>query len=311
MKVNITTIGGGTGTFNVLYGLKKNKDYNLAAIVSVSDSGGSTGEIRDQFGILPPGDIRRAIVALSEDTGIVRKLFEYRFKAGNRMSGHTIGNLLLTALTDITGDFEKGVQELSDMFDVHGKVIPVTLDDTQLGITLEDGTQIIGETNIDVPKHDANLEIQEAFLVGGGKLNPRAREVLINSDYIIIGPGDLYTSIVPNLLALGMKEAIQESRAKIIYICNIMTKHGETTDFQVKDFVDVIEKYIGKNKINYVLVNNAPIREELVQKYQQEENKQPVRITDMSIFTDAHYTIIERDVVNEADYIRHDPKKLA
>ncbi len=123
--------------------MKENKNYNLAAIVSVSDSGGSTGELRDQFGILPPGDIRRAIVALSEDTGIVRKLFEYRFKAGNRIAGHTIGNLLLTALTDITGDFEKGIQELSEMFDVRGKVIPVTLDDVQLGITLENGEQII------------------------------------------------------------------------------------------------------------------------------------------------------------------------
>ncbi|HBB27236.1 TPA: hypothetical protein DCZ36_01915 [Candidatus Gracilibacteria bacterium] len=311
MKVNITTIGGGTGTFNVLYGLKRNKDYNLAAIVSVSDSGGSTGEIRDQFGILPPGDIRRAIVALSEDTGIVRKLFEYRFKAGNRMSGHTIGNLLLTALTDITGSFEKGIQELSLMFDVRGKVIPVTLDDTQLGITLEDGTQIIGETNIDIPKHDANKGIRDAFLVGGGQLNPRAREVLVNSDYILIGPGDLYTSIVPNLLSEGMKEAIQESRAKIIYICNIMTKYGETNNFQVEDFVNVVEKYIGKNEIDYVLVNNAPIREELVLKYKQEENKQPVRITDISLFSNAPYKIIERDVVNEADYIRHDPEKLA
>ncbi|PIQ11946.1 hypothetical protein COW68_01300 [Candidatus Gracilibacteria bacterium CG18_big_fil_WC_8_21_14_2_50_38_16] len=311
MPTNITTIGGGTGTFNVLYGLKKNKDFNLAAIVSVSDSGGSTGEIRDQFGILPPGDIRRAIVTLSEDTGIVRRLFEYRFKAGNRISGHTIGNLLLTALTDITGDFEKGIQELSEMFDVRGKVIPVTLDDTQLGIILEDGTQIIGETNIDIPKHDANLEICDAFLVGGGKLNPRAREALINSDYIIIGPGDLYTSIVPNLLSEGMKETIQESKARIIYICNIMTKYGETNNFAVKDFVDVIEKYIGKNEIDYVLVNNAPIGEELAFKYKQEENKQPVRITDIKIFSGASYKIIERDMVNEADYIRHDPKKLA
>lgn len=227
------------------------------------------------------------------------------------MSGHTIGNLLLTALTDITGTFEKGIQELSEMFQVRGKVIPVTLDDTQLGITLEDGTQIIGETNIDIPKHDANQGIRDAFLVGGGKLNPRAREVLVNSDYIVIGPGDLYTSIVPNLLATGMREAIQESTAKIIYICNIMTKYGETNNFQVEDFVNVIEKYIGKNEIDYVLVNNAPIGEELVLKYKQEENKQPVRITDISLFSSAPYKIIERDVVNENDYIRHDPEKLA
>lgn len=227
------------------------------------------------------------------------------------MSGHTIGNLLLTALTDITGDFEKGIQELSDMFDVRGKVIPVTLDDTQLGITLEDGTEIIGETNIDIPKHDGNQGIRDAFLIGEGKINPRAREVLINSDYIIIGPGDLYTSIVPNLLAVGMREAIQESKAKIIYICNIMTKHGETNNFQVENFVEIVEKYIGRNTIDYVLVNNAPIGEELILKYKEEENKQPVRITDIEIFANAPYKIIERDLVNEADYIRHDPRKLA
>lgn len=295
----------------MLYGLKENKNYNLAAIVSVSDSGGSTGEIRDQFGILPPGDIRRAIVALSEDTGIVRKLFEYRFKAGNRMSGHTIGNLLLTALTDITGDFEKGIQELSLMFDVRGKVIPVTLDDTQLGITLENGEQIIGETNIDIPKHDGNLAIRDAFLIGGGKLNPRAKEALRNSDYIIIGPGDLYTSIVPNLLSEGIKEAIHYSNAKIIYICNIMTKYGETNNFEVEDFVDVIEKYIGEGEIDYVLVNSAPIRPDLAEKYAAEENKKPVQITDFTKFRGSSYKIIQRDLVNENDYIRHDPMKLS
>lgn len=310
MKINITTIGWGTGTFNVLYGLKKNPKYNLAAIVSVSDSGGSTGEIRDQFGILPPGDIRRAIAALSEDTGIVRKLFEYRFKAGNRMAGHTIGNLLLTALADITGDFEKGIEELGELFDMKGKVIPVTLDDIQLGITLENGTQIIGETNIDIPKHDANLGIRDAFLVGGGKLNPRAREAILNSDYLIIGPGDLYTSIVPNLLIDGIREAIHESNAKVLYICNVMTKHGETNNFEVEDFVRVIEKYIGEHTINYVLVNNAPIWEWLIERYRKYENKQPVQITDLSKFADKSYKIVERDVVSEDDFIRHDPKKL-
>lgn len=132
------------------------------------------------------------------------------------------------------------------MFDVRGKVIPVTLDDVQLGVVLENGERIMGETNIDIPKHDGNLAITDAFLIGGGGINPRAREVLRNSDYIIIGPGDLYTSIVPNLLSVGVKEAIHYSKAKIIYICNIMTKHGETNNFEVEDFVNVIEKYIGK-----------------------------------------------------------------
>lgn len=246
MPTNVTTIGGGTGTFNVLFGLKKNKRLNLAAIVSVADSGGSTGELRDEFGILPPGDIRRAVLALSEDSDIVRKLFEYRFRSGNRMSGHTVGNLLLTALADIAGDFEAGIEELCEMFDVRGKVIPSTLDDVHLGVRLENGETVIGETNIDVPKHDANLAIREAFLIGGGKLNPRAREAILNSDYVIVGPGDLYTSVVPNLLCEGMKETLQASLAKIVLVCNIMTKHGETDNYGVEDFVDVIERYVGE-----------------------------------------------------------------
>ncbi len=231
MKCNITTIGGGTGTFNVLSGLSKRQNLNLAAIVTVADSGGSTGELHDEFGILPPGDVRRAIVALADDTEVVRWLFEYRFKEGHSIAGHTVGNLLLTALTDIMGDFERGITELSDMFDVHGKVIPVTLDNVSLGVTLENGDWIVGESNIDVPKHDASIPIRDAFLLGGGRLNPRAKEAIENSDYVIIGPGDLYTSLVPNLLCAGMGDVLRTTRAKILYVCNIMTKHGETDGF--------------------------------------------------------------------------------
>jgi len=266
--------------------------------------------LRDQFGILPPGDIRRALVALSKDTGMVRKLFEYRFKEST-VKGHTIGNLLLTALADITGDFEEGIDVLSQMFNVQGKVIPVTKEKTQIGVTLENGEQIIGEVNIDIPKHDGNIQIQEAFLVEETDINPKAREALLNSDYIIIGPGDLYTSIVPNLLANGMKETITKSHAKVIYVCNIMTKFGETTDFCVEDFIAVIEKYLGRNQIDYVLVNNGIISEELTEKYAKLEQKIPVKIKNPDICLHQSFKIIERDLVNEEDYIRHSPKKLS
>ena len=255
MKCNITTIGGGTGTFHVLSGLGKNPDLNLAAIVSMADSGGSSGELRDEFGILPPGDIRRAIVALSGDTEIVRRLFEYRFKEGSGIAGHTVGNLLLTALSDIMGNFERGIEELSVMFDVRGKVIPVTLDDVSLGVTLENGEQIIGETHIDMPMRDVGIPIQEAFLLGGGRLNPRAREAIENSDYIIIGPGDLYTSIVPNLLCAGMGEALEAAHGKIVYVCNIMTQRGETEHFSDSDHVEVLHRHLGRPFIDTVLVN--------------------------------------------------------
>lgn len=310
MRSNITTIGGGTGTFNVLSGLSKHARHNLAAIVTVADSGGSTGELRDEFGILPPGDVRRAIVALSEDTEVVRRLFEYRFKVGKRIAGHTIGNLLLTALTDIMGDFERGIEELSEMFNVRGKVIPVTLDNVSLGVTLENGDRIIGETDIDVPKHDANIPIRDVFLLGGGRLNPRAKEAIENSDYVIVGPGDLYTSIVPNLLCHGMFDAIRNTNAKIVYVCNIMTKHGETDGFAVEDFVRILEQYVGEGTLDYVLVNNGELRADLLEKYES-EGKVPVRLRDRDGLQQKGIKVVERDFTSATDYIRHDPRKLA
>ncbi len=309
-KTNITTIGGGTGTFNVLSGLSRKSDLNLAAIVTAADSGGSTGELRDEFGILPPGDVRRAIVALAEDTEVVRRLFEYRFKEGKRIAGHTVGNLLLTALSDIMGDFERGIEELCTMFDVRGKVIPVTLDNVHLGVTLENGERIVGESEIDVPRHDANVPIRDAFLIGGGRLNPRAREAILNSDFVIIGPGDLYTSIIPNLLCEGMREALRETQARIVYVGSIMTKHGETDGFCLEDFVRVLEQHVGEDCLDYVLVNNGELRGDLLGKYQL-EGKAPVRLKRRETLIERGIKIVERDFTSDTDYIRHDPRKLA
>ncbi len=309
-KTNITTIGGGTGTFNVLSGLSRKNDLNLAAIVTAADSGGSTGELRDEFGILPPGDVRRAIVALAEDTEVVRRLFEYRFKEGKRIAGHTVGNLLLTALSDIMGDFERGIEELCTMFDVRGKVIPVTLDNVHLGVTLENGERIVGESEIDVPRHDANVPIRDAFLIGGGRLNPRAREAILNSDFVIIGPGDLYTSIIPNLLCTGMREALRETSARIVYVGSIMTKHGETDGFCVEDFVRVLEQHVGADCLDYVLVNNGELRSDLLDKYEL-EGKAPVRLKQREKLIERGIKIVERDFTSDTDYIRHDPRKLA
>ncbi|MBW7954366.1 YvcK family protein [Candidatus Gracilibacteria bacterium] len=321
-KINITTIGGGSGTFNVIYGLKKVFDEetrNLSTIIAMTDSGGTTGEIRDKYGVLPPGDIRRAICALASNTGMVRKLFEYKFKDETGViGGNKVGNIILAALGDITGSFEKGLDEACKFFDVEGKIIPVTLDDVHLGVEFEDGTKIIGEKNIDISdkndferSHNINQNVIDAFLVGGdGILNPKAREVILNSDYIILGPGDFYTSIVPNLLSKGMKEALKETNAKIIYVCNIMTKKGETTTYELKDFIDNIEKYAGE-VIDYVFVNNGHISEELALKYKIEEGKKPVKLKDYSLFEGKKYKIIERDFVDEGDVVRHHPLKLA
>ncbi|MDP2091316.1 MAG: YvcK family protein [Candidatus Gracilibacteria bacterium] len=310
-KINITTIGGGTGSYNVLSGLKRNLHFNLASVVTMSDSGGSTGKLRDEFGILPPGDLRRAILALSQEDVLLRKLFEYRFDKTSSVSGHTVGNLLITAMADITGDFEKGIVEISKMFRVKGKVVPVTLEKSDLVVVLDNGQEIFGETNIDCPAHNTDLCIKEAYLSPEVKVNPKAREVLENSDIIIIGPGDLYTSIVPNLLVKGVKKAIKNADAKVVYFCNIMTKNGETDGFEVENFVDVIEKYLGKGVLDYVVVNNGHISDEMEEKYKKEESKTPVKVKNIKDFKDKSYKIIERDLLNENDYVRHSPIKIA
>lgn len=318
MTLNITTIWWGTGTFNVLTGLKRNKDYNISAIVSVADNGGTTGAIRDQFGILPPWDIRRAIVALAKNTDMVRQLFEYQFNESWVIWGNKIGNILLTALVDITGDFERAINTLADMFDVKWRIIPVTLDDVHLGVRFEDGTEVIGEKNIDISdknpgerSHNPDQNITDAFLIWGKWiLNSHAREAIMNSDYIIISPGDLYTSIVPNLLSPGMREALENTTAKIIYVCNIMTKRWETTNMEVIDFINVIERYSWEDSLDYVIVNNGTIDDDIVDRYKREENKKPLKIKDCSLFHGKSYKLIERDLVSNTDYARHDPNKL-
>jgi uncharacterized cofD-like protein len=317
---NIVAIGGGAGTFNVLYGIKRNADYNISAIISVADNGGTTGAIRDKYGILPPGDMRRAIAALAKNTEMVRKLFEYSFKDEEWViGGNKIGNILLTALVDIAWDYEKAIEIMCEMFDVRGRVIPVSLEDVHLGVRFEDGVEVIGEKNIDISdknvferSHNIDQNITDAWLVGAeGNINPRAREAIINADYIIIGPGDLYTSIVPNLLSKGMQEALAMSTGKIIYICNAMTKRGETTNMEVIDFIDTIERYIHPGMLDYVIVNNGYISDEVVEKYKAEESKKPLKIKDYSLFANKSYKVIERDIVNDEDFVRHNPIKLA
>lgn len=321
-KINITTIGWGSWTFNAIYWLKKllpPETRNLATIIAMTDSGGTTWEIRDKYWVLPPWDIRRWICALARDTWIVRKLFEYKFKWENWVIGwNKVWNILLTALWDIKWSFEAWLDEACRMFQVEWKVIPVTLEDVHLWVKFEDWTQIIWEKNIDVSEtnpwektHNTNQNIIEAFLVWWEwKLNPRAQETIMSSDYIILGPWDFYTSIVPNLLSKWMKEALAKTPAKIIYVCNIMADKWETTTYELPDFIDNIEKYAWE-VIDYVLVNNWEISEELVKKYKEEEWKRPVKVKLWMNFDWKKYKVIQRDFVDESDYVRHNPTKLA
>ena len=304
---NIVVIGGGTGCFTVLSGLKK-YPVNLSAIVSMADSGGSTKILREDFGILPPGDVRRALVALSRSEKSISALFNYRFNEGC-LSGHSFGNILITALERIKGNFEEAVEEAGRILNIKGEVIPVTLKNTNLYAVLENGKIIEGEENIDVPKHNANLKIKKVYLKPAARVNKKAKSAILKADLIVIGPGDLYTSIIPNLLVKGIPEVIKKSRAKRVYICNIMTKKGETNNFSGKDFVKEIEKYLGGKFLNYVIYNNRKPFPARVKKYEKEG----------AVFVKCNYKnsnnhrfkLVKGNFLRKKGFIRHDPHKLA
>ncbi|HDD70589.1 MAG TPA: YvcK family protein [Candidatus Woesearchaeota archaeon] len=302
----IVVVGGGTGTFTVLHGLKK-YDIKLSAVVSMADDGGSTGILRSEFGILPVGDVRRCLLALADNTGMLNKLFTYRF--GEQLSGHSFGNLFLTALKEITGSMETAIQEAERILKTRGHVLPVTFDDIRLFAELENGEIIKGETNIDIPKHDAEIRIKRVFLKPQAYAYHKAIEALNKADVIVIGPGDLYTSIIPNLLVEGVAKAICNSKAKKIYVSNLMTKNGETNNFRVQDFYNKIVEYLGKACIDYVIYNSNSIPEDLLKKYA-EQKQYPVKF-DASVETKGKVKFIADNFVNITDIARHDSEKLA
>lgn len=260
-KKKIVVIGGGTGTFTVLSGLKK-YPLDLAAIVSMADDGGSTGVLRDELGVLPPGDVRQCLVALSASDRLMRDLMNYRFPSG-RFQGHSFGNLLLSALEKATGSFDAAVEKASEILRLQGQVLPATLRMVHLVAYMKNGRVIRGQSMI----HNHNLHnIKRIALEPKGKANPKAIVALQKADAIVIGPGDLYSSLVPNFLIAGIPRAIQRSRAKKIYVCNLMTKAGHTDSFKVKDFEATIERYLG-GRVDYVIYNNQRPSSELLRRY--------------------------------------------
>lgn len=312
-KINITTIGWWNWSYSLLSSLRWNENYNLSAIISMSDSGWSTWVLREEFNMLPPGDVRRGVMALSEEREIVKQLFDYRYDKGCSVSGHSLWNLIIKAMSDITWNFDAWLKEVCNMFKVKGRVIPVTLELSHLCVRLENGQIIKGETNIDEPKHDFNLKIEHAFLEPEVKANPDAIEAIENSDLIIISFGDLYTSIIPNLLVKGIREAIKASKAKVVYTCNMMTKKGETNWYEVIDFVNTIEKYLWTWVLDYVVVNDWFIDEEVVDRYHKLENKKPVKVKDISVFEWKSYKVLQRDLLyeNEFKHVRYSYEKTA
>lgn len=305
----IVVIGGGTGTYAVLSALKKHPVF-LSAIVSMSDDGGSTGILREEFGILPTGDVRRALVALSNHPNeLLSKLFTYRFREGG-LDGHNFGNLIITALERVCGDFEKALEEASRILAVEkGEVIPVTLSDVRLFAELEDGAVIKGETNIDIPKHDGELAISRVWLEPQAKANPKALKAIRQASLIVMGPGDVYTSLIPNFLVRGIPEAIAQSKAKKVFICNLMTKYGETHSFVAKDFVSAVENYLGRGVLDAVIINNQRPSEQILKRYR----KTKAFFVDpfMEHDHDKRIKLVKTALIRRGDLIRHDHEKLA
>jgi len=250
----IVCLGGGNAMPKaVLAGLKKHP-VQISVICAMLDSGGSAGRLRKDYKIVSPGDIRRAFIALADTSPVIENLLNYRFQTGG-LKGHNFANLLITALELSTkNDYEKISSEICKILNIKHEVLPATLDNATLYAELENGKIIIGETNIDIPKHDGKLKIKRIFLKPRAKAYPNAIESIKKADLIVIGPGDLYSSLLQILLTDGMSEAIKKSKAKIVYISNLMTKHGETNEFSVLDFSNEIEKYL-KNKLDYVIYN--------------------------------------------------------
>lgn len=272
--MQITTIGGGTGQFNLLSALRDSKEMKICAIVSMVDSGGSTGRLRDEFGILPPGDILKCLLALSPDRETARNLLQARFKKNKKLKGHNAGNMLLTILSRYVGNFYDGIKALGEILNVKGKVMPVTVSKATLAAELTDGSFLFGESAIDVPRGNQREKIKRTFLVPHHRecieVYPPAVKAIKEAAYIIIGPGDLYTSIFPNFLVPGVKDALRKSKAKIIFVVNIMTKFGETNNYRGEDFVLSAEKIMGR-KIDIILINNKKPTQKILKEYKKQK----------------------------------------
>jgi len=303
----IVAIGGGTGLSTILKGLKRITN-NLTAVVTVGDDGGSSGRLREEMGVLPPGDIRNCIAALANEEDLVTELFQYRFKTGSGLEGHSFGNLFLSALCAITGDMVTAVKESSKVLAIRGNVLPATLDDMRLVAELEDGRVILGESQIpEAYGKIKRLKTEPAHL----KALDDVVQAIQAADLIILSPGSLYTSVIPNLLIEDISKAISESKAKKIYICNVMTQPGETDNYTVSDHVKAIIKHSKyKNIIDAVLVNDS-LPKNLALKYKA-VNSMPVKFDIEKLKKLGVKVVIKRLIEeNKHGYVRHSPRKLA
>ena len=305
MNKKVVVLGGGTGLSTLLKGLKL-FPLDITAIVSVCDDGKSTGRLRKEFNTPAVGDIRRVIVSLSETEPLIEQLFNYRFSTSSDLNEHTVGNILLTALTSITGNMSDGIESLGKVLNLKGNVLPLTEDNVTLIGKMEDDSIVEGEHNITLDKR----KIKDVYYKEEPIVNPKAIKAIKEANLIILSMGSLFTSIIPNLICKDMKDAIDSSSAKVMYVCNMTTQPGETDDYKVSDHINLLNRYLGKKKIDVVVVNNGRINEEIAQKYATLEQKDPVKLDPENI--DSSVNIISSNFVSiEDNVIRHNTVKLS
>lgn len=313
MKKKICTIGGGTGNFVVLSGLKKYNSIDLSAIVAMADNGGSTGILRDELGVLPAGDVRQCVVALSDSSDLMRELINYRFESGG-LQGHSFGNLFLSTFEKVSGSFEKAIEELGAILKMKGKVIPVTTSETHLMMLLENGEMLEGEEQI-YSSEKIDQGYKSIYLSPHPKVNPKAVEEIVSADVVVFGPGGLYTSLISSLLVEGVADALCKTKAKKIFVVNLMNRKGQTTNFCVSHYVKEIEKFTKKDLFDAILVNSELPSVELMDVYKAEGDL--VR-NDL----EGHSKVFHRNMLGKREQkksgdllqrnlIRHDIDKLA
>ncbi|MFK7697465.1 uridine diphosphate-N-acetylglucosamine-binding protein YvcK [Paenibacillus sp. HJGM_3] len=304
-KPRIVVIGGGTGLSVMLRGLKE-KPLDITAIVTVADDGGSSGILRSELQMPPPGDIRNVLISLADVEPLLAKTLQYRFSAGSALAGHSLGNLILAAMKDITGDFVTGVKEMSRVFAVRGRVLPASDQQIVLKAEMHDGTIVEGESLI--PK--AGGKIKRVF-IEPADVSPlqEAVEAIREADAILVGPGSLFTSILPNLLVHELAEAIVTSQAVKIFVCNVMTQPGETDDYSVGDHLQAIYDHVGHHLFDYVIVNNGEIPPQVQSKYA-EQGAKAVHL-DLDEVTRRGYKVIADRLVLFRTYLRHDAERLS
>ena len=304
MKKKVVVLGGGTGMSSLLKGLKE-FPVDITAVVSVCDDGRSTGRLREEFHVPAMGDIRQVLVSLSETEPLVEQLLNYRFKTTSDLNGHPVGNLLLTAMSSMTGNMSSGVEALGKVLNLKGKILPLTDDEVTLVAKMEDGKVVEGEHNIT----EYNSKIKKVYYKNDPKLNEDVEKAIKSADLVILSMGSIYTSIIPNLLCSKIIKILEETKVPIMYTCNIMTQPGETDDLKVSEHIAIINKYLGKRKVDLVVANSGKIDEKMRKKYETLEQKDPV-ILDKENLKDVK--LISNDYVTiENNYLRHDTVLLS